>query len=181
MGIRKDASPEEITVTYLDMHEPPADVPQSRPEGVQVIEAEVPTAAFYRFLYNTVGDPWEWTERREWSDRTLRQEIQHADVEVHVLYRRGTPAGYAELDYREPPDVRLVYFGLMPPFIGQGVGRFFLDWVIRYVFRAGGRPAPERFWLHTCTLDHPRALSFYKRAGFKAYKVETARRTSSAE
>jgi hypothetical protein len=32
----------------------------------------------------------------------------------------------------------------------------------------------ERFWLHTCTLDHPRALDFYRRTGFVPYerKVE---------
>jgi hypothetical protein len=30
----------------------------------------------------------------------------------------------------------------------------------------------RRFWLHTCTLDHPRALPFYLRAGFTAYKRE---------
>jgi hypothetical protein len=32
----------------------------------------------------------------------------------------------------------------------------------------------ERFWLHTCTLDHPNALAFYRRTGFVPYerKVE---------
>ncbi|MBV9333836.1 MAG: GNAT family N-acetyltransferase, partial [Candidatus Eremiobacteraeota bacterium] len=31
-----------------------------------------------------------------------------------------------------------------------------------------------RFWLHTCTLDHPGALAFYRRTGFTPYarKVE---------
>ena len=32
-----------------------------------------------------------------------------------------------------------------------------------------------RVWVHTCTLDHPRALGFYRAAGFTPYKrtVET--------
>jgi hypothetical protein len=28
----------------------------------------------------------------------------------------------------------------------------------------------ERLWVHTCTLDHPRALGFYMRSGFRPYK-----------
>ncbi|MBV8196845.1 MAG: GNAT family N-acetyltransferase, partial [Candidatus Eremiobacteraeota bacterium] len=30
----------------------------------------------------------------------------------------------------------------------------------------------ERFWLHTCNLDHPNALAFYKRSGFVPFKRE---------
>jgi hypothetical protein len=51
------------------------------------------------------------------------------------------------------------YFGLLPDFIGRRVGRAFLD----------GRAPPRRgaadttrVWLHTCTLDHPRALPNYR-------------------
>jgi hypothetical protein len=38
------------------------------------------------------------------------------------------------------------------------------------------RHAPRRFWVHTCSLDHPGALGFYLRSGFRAYKraVEVA-------
>jgi hypothetical protein len=33
----------------------------------------------------------------------------------------------------------------------------------------------ERVWLHTCTLDHPAALGFYRAQGFEATKrtIET--------
>ncbi|MBM3929314.1 MAG: GNAT family N-acetyltransferase, partial [Sphingomonadales bacterium] len=32
-----------------------------------------------------------------------------------------------------------------------------------------------RVWVHTCTLDHPKALGFYRASGFAPYKrtVET--------
>ena len=29
-----------------------------------------------------------------------------------------------------------------------------------------------RSWLHTCTLDHPQALTFYQRSGFTPYRRE---------
>ena len=27
-----------------------------------------------------------------------------------------------------------------------------------------------RVWVHTCTLDHPSALAFYQRSGFRAFR-----------
>jgi hypothetical protein len=36
---------------------------------------------------------------------------------------------------------------------------------------------PRRLWLHTCDLDHPGALGFYQRSGFRIYD----RRTSTQE
>jgi hypothetical protein len=32
------------------------------------------------------------------------------------------------------------------------------------------RPGVRRVWLHTCTFDHPAAVRFYLRAGFRAWK-----------
>lgn len=84
----------------------------------------------------------------------------------------GSPAGFAELDRRRPGEVELVQFGLMGDFLGQGLGTWFLQWTIDRAWSY----RPTRFWLHTCTLDHPAALSFYKKAGFAEYKREEIRR-----
>ena len=88
--------------------------------------------------------------------------------EVHVLHVDGTPAGFAELDRRNGDDLELVQFGLMPGFLGQGLGRYFLAWTIDRVWSY----RPRRLWLHTCTLDHPAALPNYQKAGFTVYKQE---------
>ena len=88
--------------------------------------------------------------------------------EVHVLHVEGVPAGFAELDRRQEGEIELVQFGLMPDFIGQGLGRYFLRWTIDRAWGYG----PRRFWLHTCTLDHPAALPGYRKAGFEVYKEE---------
>lgn len=158
----------EVVITYLEMLTPPSGMPCPVPEGVSIMRAEAPAVSFYRFLYNTVGAPWNWTDRRKLSDEELAAIVQHPGVAVNVLYIRGTPAGYAELDRRKWPDVQLAYFGLMPEFIGQGLGSFFLDWAIREAWRN----EPVRVWVHTCTQDHPRTLSIYQRAGFRPYKEE---------
>jgi GNAT superfamily N-acetyltransferase len=84
----------------------------------------------------------------------------------------GVPAGFAELDRWEDDEIELVQFGLMPEFIGQGLGKYFLQWTIDRAWSY----QPRRFWLHTCTLDHPRALPNYVAAGFAIYKEEVIER-----
>ena len=87
-------------------------------------------------------------------------------LEVHVLMVDGAPAGFAELDRRKEGEIELVQFGLMGAFIGQGLGKYFLQWTIDKAWSY----SPKRFWLHTCTKDHPAALPNYLKAGFGIYK-----------
>ena len=56
----------------------------------------------------------------------------------------------------------------MGDFIGHGLGTYFLQWTIDMAWSY----QPRRLWLHTCTLDHPRALPNYVKAGFQLYKEE---------
>jgi GNAT superfamily N-acetyltransferase len=161
-------------VTYLEMTAPPATAPRSAPRSdLEIRHARRPSVAFYRFLYAAVGEPWTWTVRRWLSDAELAAVLDDPRVEVNVLWVAGVPAGYAELDRRDPPDVEIAYFGLMPEFIGQGLGGYLLDWTIHHAWRA----EPRRLWLHTCDLDHPRALDLYQSLGFRIYD----RRVTQAE
>jgi GNAT superfamily N-acetyltransferase len=153
-------------VTWLEMTAPPATPPRPAPRAaLEVRVARRPSVAFYRFLYAAVGESWTWTERRWLSDAELAAILNDPRVEVNVLWVDGVPAGYAELDRRAPPDVELAYFGLTPEFISQGLGGYLLDWAIHHAWRA----RPRRLWLHTCDLDHPRALAFYQKLGFRIY------------
>jgi GNAT superfamily N-acetyltransferase len=153
-------------VTYLEMTVPPARPwrPAPRP-ALEIRHARHPSVAFYRFLYAAVGEPWTWTVRRWLSDSELAAVLADPRVEVNVFWVEGGPAGYVELDRRSPPDVEIAYFGLMPEFIGQGLGAYLLDWAIHHAWRT----RPRRLWLHTCDLDHPRALDFYQSLGFRIY------------
>ncbi len=174
MTIHESGSPAEgeIVITYLEMRARPPGLNLALPaEGVTIVQANPPTISFYRYLYNTVGGDWQWRDRRVMSDPTLAAIVQNPRVEIHVLYSAGTPAGYAELDRRLPGEIELAYFGLIPEFIGRGLGQYLLHWAIDRAWSY----APNRFWVHTCTLDHPQALPNYIRAGFKPYKTERKR------
>ena len=159
----------KIATTYLEMRERPRPRELQPPApNIFIIQLSRPTVSFYRYLYNTVGGPWLWYERRQMSDKQLRRIIQNPQVEIYVLFSNCVPAGYAELDRRQEPDIELAYFGIMPEFIGQRLGPFLLNWIIDKAWHYH----PQRFWLHTCTLDHPKALAIYQQAGFVPYKQE---------
>ena len=160
------------TVTYLEMFERPPPRNIAPPHGkLALMRAETCTVSFYRYLYETVGTPWVWFERRLMSDAALAAELVKPTTEIFVLYMSGVPAGFFELDAGEPRETLLSYFGLIPEFIGRRLGPFLLNAAIE---QAWSRPI-ERFWVHTCTFDHPRALPLYQRAGFVVY----ARREAS--
>lgn len=154
------------TVTYLEMFEHPPARPSPPPLGkLALMRAEACTVSFYRYLYETVGTPWLWYERRLMSDAALGAELAKPTTEIFVLYVDGAPAGYFELDAADPRETELCYFGMIPDFIGRRLGPFLLNAAIE---QAWSRPI-ERFWVHTCTFDHPRALPLYQRAGFVVY------------
>ena len=162
----------EVTVFYLEMLAPSHRPVEAARDGLTVFHVESPTVPFYRFLYQTVGEEFSWLSRRKLSDEALAAIIGDPRDELHVLHVDGTPAGYAELDRRQADEIELVQFGLMPDFIGQGLGKWFLQWTIDKAWSY----EPKRFWLHTCTLDHPAALPNYLKAGFVLFKQETIQR-----
>jgi GNAT superfamily N-acetyltransferase len=140
--------------------------------GLSVLHVPSPSVPYYRELYNAVGKDYYWLSRRKMADDALAAIIGDARVEMHVLQVEGTPAGFAELDRRQPPEIELVQFGLKPEFIGQGLGKWFLQWTVDKAWSY----EPTRLWLHTCSLDHVAALPNYQKAGFTLYKQETIRR-----
>lgn len=162
----------DVTVYYLEMLAPlHRSVPAPR-DDLTVQHVKSPTVPYYRSLYDAVGKDYYWLSRRKMSDEALAAIIGDPLDELHVLHVERTPAGFAELDRRKPGEIELVQFGLVRDFIGQGLGKWFLQWTIDKAWSY----QPKRFWLHTCTLDHPAALPNYTKAGFVLYKQETIRR-----
>jgi prephenate dehydrogenase len=134
-------------------------------------------AVFYRFLYREVGRPWHWIDRLPWPDERIRAHVDSPAIELWLLTHETVPAGFAELERAADGSVEIVYFGLLPDFIGRRVGRAFLAAVLDRAWEG----ATTRVWVHTCTLDHPRALATYLDGGFVAVREEpyTARLESA--
>jgi GNAT superfamily N-acetyltransferase len=157
-----------VTTTYLQMFARPQRVVPPPKEGLAVVYARKPTLAYYRFLFDTVGKKWHWTGRESLSDAALSAIIHDPKDEIHVLFVDGVPAGFVELDRRVEGEIEISFFGLMPEFIGQGLGKYFLQLAIDKAWSY----APKRLWLHTDTEDHSAALPLYLKMGFAVYKEE---------
>jgi GNAT superfamily N-acetyltransferase len=157
------------TITYLEMRTKPHRLPLPAPAAKHaLLRAEPCTVSFYRYLYNSVGERWLWYVRRQWDDERLRLWLTRSEIEVSVLHIGGVPAGYFELERTPSGDTELCYFGLMPDFIGQRLGGFFLQAAVDSAWTG----TTQRLWVHTCTYDHPRALGLYQRSGFQVYRRE---------
>ena len=152
-------------VTYLELRSPPEhDLPSS---PLSLRRVEVPQPEHYRDLFRLIGAPWLWFSRLTLDEAHLAAIIQHPRVEVYsVLDQDGREAGMLELDFREPHEAELAFIGLVPELSGKGHGRWLLSEAVRLAWREG----VDRVHVHTCSLDHPAALSAYRRAGFIPYK-----------
>jgi GNAT superfamily N-acetyltransferase len=128
---------------------------------------EVPTPELNRFLYVAVGSGWLWRDRLSWDRARWLAYLERPEVETWVMYVRGSPAGYFELE-RQGESAEVAYFGLLPAFIGLGLGGALLTAAIARAFDLGA----ARVWLHTCTLDHPQAFANYVARGLRPYRTE---------
>ena len=117
-------------------------------------------------LHRRVGEEWLWFSRLQLADAELAAIIQSPLVEVYALVQDGRDEGLLELDFREAGQCELAYFGVTAKLIGSGAARWLMN---RALERAWSRPV-TRVWVHTCTFDHPAALAFYQRSGFRAFR-----------
>jgi GNAT superfamily N-acetyltransferase len=151
------------------MTEPAQLCPAPAPEGEApvLVQARRPAAELGRFLYTAAGGNWYWTDRLGW---TYQQWVQRmVETETWVAYLEGTPAGYFELDASVRGDVEIAYFGLLPAFIGRGLG----GWLLTCAIERAWELRPERVWVHTCTLDGAAALRNYRARGMRICREET--------
>jgi GNAT superfamily N-acetyltransferase len=136
---------------------------------VRIERAKNCPASFYRYLYQEVGGNYHWVDRLNWSDQQIREHISQPGVSVWVMYCEGAPAGYFQLQKHEDHSIEIAYFGLLPEFHGQGLGKQLLSFAVDRAWELH----PDRVWLHTCTLDDPAAVPNYVNRGFQPYKQET--------
>jgi GNAT superfamily N-acetyltransferase len=160
---------EEVTTYYLEMTDP-AQLRPARPpkQTLEIRQAELPLPELNRFFYAAVGPQYHWLDRRGWGYDRWAAYAERPEIETWIGYVQGTPIGYFELERQPEANTEIVYFGLLARFVGQGLGGPFLAAAIERGWLKGTR----RVWVHTCTLDHPRALGNYQARGFRLYHQE---------
>jgi GNAT superfamily N-acetyltransferase len=127
---------------------------------------ESPALDWFRELYRRIGEDWLWFSRSRMSDAELAALIRPRSAEIYTLVLDDRDEGVLHLDFVTPGQCELSLFGVTSKLIGSGAGRFLMN---RALERAWSQ-AITRVWVHTCTFDHPRALAFYQRSGFRAFR-----------
>ncbi|MGE0024576.1 MAG: GNAT family N-acetyltransferase [Hyphomicrobium sp.] len=152
-------------VTCVEMRARPALGPPQERAGLSLPRLVTPDLGLYRDLVRAVGEDWLWSSRHEASDEALRALAHDPLVEIYALQDGDERIGLIELDFRQPGECEIVLFGLVEGAIGRGLGRYMMQ---RLLAIAWSHPI-ERLWLHTSHLDHPGALAFYQRSGFRPF------------
>ena len=159
----------EVTRTYLEMRDP-SDL-QTSLSGDPLVRIEQQrdcSAALFRYLYVEVGRDYHWIDRLPWTDEDIARYLLQPGISLWLMTYEDTPAGYFELRKCEDGSTEVAYFGLLPGFLGKGLGKHLLTAATEQAWSDGA----NRVWLHTCTLDDPAALPNYLKRGFRPFKTE---------
>jgi len=159
----------EVTRTYLEMRDlselrgAKLEDPLIRIEHQRDCPVEL-----FRFLYVEVGKNYHWFDRLPWTDEDIRAYLSQPEISVWLMTYDNETAGYFELRKCADGATEIAYFGLMPQFIGRGLGKHLLTSAVEQAWADGA----NRVWLHTCTLDDPAALPNYLARGFRPSRSE---------
>jgi len=159
----------EVTRTYLEMRDPSELRPALLDDPLLKIEEQHNfSVELFRFLYVEVGKNYHWIDRLPWTDEDIREYLAQREITVLLMTYGDERAGYFELRKCEDGSTEIAYFGLLPEFIGRGLGKHLLTCATEQAWIDGA----NRVWLHTCTLDDPAALPNYLARGFRPFKTE---------
>ena len=162
---------EPLITTYLEMRSRDQLRPKRADARFQVREKSDRDWRFNRDLYFRVGERWDWIDRRPWTDEQWKEYAEEVvELRTFAGYYDDALVGYYELRRDREGGIEIAYFGLLPEWIGRGLGGALLTSAIEGAWRM--EPNTSRVWVHTCNRDHPQALANYQARGMIVYKVE---------
>jgi len=161
---------EPLITTYLEILSPDQLRPKRSDARFQVRENTERDWRFNRDLYFRVGEQWDWVDKRPWTDDQWKEYATASELRTFAGHYDDVLAGYYELRRDEEGGIEIAYFGLLPEWIGRGLGGALLTSAIERAWHM--KPKPSRVWVHTCNRDHPQALANYQACGMVIYKVE---------
>jgi GNAT superfamily N-acetyltransferase len=156
-------------VTYVEMTALSQLVPATPVPGL-TLEPVHRDSSFIPGTLARIGAAYGWRSasrtEREWAAWFA----EHPDRTFWLLSFEGEPAGMVCYEIHPGDEAEIVTFGLLPEFVGKGLGGFALTLGVQQAWALA--PSVNRVWLHTSTLDHPHALPNYHRRGFRTFKTE---------
>jgi GNAT superfamily N-acetyltransferase len=156
--------------TFLELTDPAQLVPfRIEDPLLRLARVPVPSVQLVQRLYREVGEQYHWVDRWTWSDAEWRAWVSRVGYGVWLLSWDGELAGFFELKSDEAGSAEIELIGLVAAFQGRGLGKHLLTAATEIAFAVGN----TRVWLHTCTLDDPKALPNYQKRGYREFKKES--------
>ncbi|WP_165945104.1 GNAT family N-acetyltransferase [Micromonospora sp. KC723] len=164
-------------VSYLEMTSPDQLRPAVVDRALRLRSVGMDELPLVRKVHDVVAGPHDWESLR-WSEQRWREHLGRPGVHTWIAEFGGAPAGLAQLQVQPGGDVETEFFGLMPEFIGRGIGGGLLTLVTRAAWglpSVDGTPI-QRVWQRTSVYDHPNALPGYLARGYRLYRTEARQR-----
>jgi GNAT superfamily N-acetyltransferase len=153
-----------VEMTAVSQFAPAAPVPGLTLEPVDGGSPLVPD------IMARIGAPYAWRSASRTGPEWPVWFAEHPDRTFWLLYLDGEPAGMVAYDLHPGDEAEIATFGLLPEFVGKGLGGFALTLGVRQAWALA--PSVNRVWLHTSSRDHPNALPNYHRRGFRTFRTE---------
>ncbi len=131
-----------------------------------VRQTNIDPEEYLKLYYEIGGRDWQWTERLLLNKKALVRKLNESYRAIYYFYNDNVFSGYFELDLSKA-EVEIVYFGLLPSAIGEGLGKAMMQTAFNIIRNNNS----DKVILHTCSADSPAALPFYKKMGFEIYKT----------
>lgn len=120
-------------------------------------------------MFLGVGLPYAWGERLLWTKEQWNSYINNNDIFLYLGFAGSNLIGYFEMHKHSDAEMEIKYFGLLPNYIGQGLGGAFLSHAVNEAYKHGVR----KISLHTCEFDSETAIKNYEARGFIKTKEHT--------
>jgi GNAT superfamily N-acetyltransferase len=152
-------------VTWLEIDAPAPQGVAALP-GLTLRRLKPADAALFHTLFREIGRDWLWSGLINKPEAEIAARLARTDIISFAALDGETPVGMLDLELTGE-GAEVVYFGFVPSFIGRGAGAWLMDEAKRICREQG----VGRLWLHTCNFDHPKAVAFYQRQGFRITAV----------
>ena len=150
-----------VEMTARDQLNPSPPVPGLRLEALAATSPLIPE------LLSRVGAAYDWNSGRRSAAEWDAWLAENPSRRYALFLVEGEPAGIVVYDPHPGGEVEIKSFGLLPEWVGKGLGGFALTLAIERAWSL--QPEVTRVWLHTSSKDHPRALPNYHRRGFSTF------------
>ncbi|WP_405016181.1 GNAT family N-acetyltransferase [Kitasatospora sp. NBC_00070] len=161
------------TVTYLEMTGR-GELTPGQVVPALVLRREEGLSELVRSVQARVGAAYGWRSSartdREWEEVARA----HPQRRYWLVVLAGEVAGIAALEPQPGGEVELRTFGLLPEYVGRGLGGHALTLALQQAWETEPLEAESvrRVWLQTNSNDHPSALVNYRRRGLRVYRTE---------